>query len=290
MSRCEPNILQKPGVLKAHVHTMHVNTEAATWEGLTECTVLLHASSRILNLAFLGIGSLFLSQSSTETLVFRFDLTAEIANTLILLVGLHFAGVLEAHIHTVYLYSLTIARKGLTQYSVFLNGRLHLLEGEFLDVATPTNLITGYRCAEMASTLCNDLRVAAPEAVGTVHDGVPQGKFEVADELHNTLKLLCRDETTSHGEESPITHTCPNCVAMEHTSGELVAWRPRVAICMWAALVCLIQVAVLRRNIGMHCLANNEVALPAEFNVLWAAGSKLGVDELWAHVLEELEK
>jgi len=68
--------------------------------------------SRILDLAFLGIGPHFqMLIFSTETLIFRLDLTAEIADTLILLMGLHFAGVLEAHIHTVYLHSLATARK-----------------------------------------------------------------------------------------------------------------------------------------------------------------------------------
>jgi len=83
----------------------------------------------------------------------------------------------------------------------------------------------------------NDLRVAPPDAVSAVHDRVPQGKLEIADEPHDPLELLCVDEVTAHSKEGTITHACCDSVAVEHACRELIARRPCVAICMRAALV-----------------------------------------------------
>merc|ERR1712032_1093338 len=114
----------------------------------------------------------------------------------------------------------------------------------------------GYRGAQVASALLHHGQVRFPNLRGVVHNGMVQCELHFGDQVVDALHLLFGDEAFLVGEVSPETHAGGDGVAMEHAGGQLIAWAPRVAVGMGAALVGLPQVAVLGADIALHGLAH----------------------------------
>ena len=72
-----------------------------------------------------------------------------------------------------------------------------------------------------------------------VHDVVPETQFEVTDQLADSATLISRNPIAMLPTEvSTESHAGSNGVAVKHTSGELVTWRPCVAIGVRPVLDC----------------------------------------------------
>mmetsp|Transcript_22227 Transcript_22227/g.40836 ORF Transcript_22227/g.40836 Transcript_22227/m.40836 type:complete len:457 (-) Transcript_22227:380-1750(-) len=103
-------------------------------------------------------------------------------------------------------------------------------------------------------------------------------------------------------EVSTESHAGSNGVAMKHTSGELVTWRPCVSKGMRSALVSLPEVTKFGLHVGFHCQANHTATVIVElfpvaqglelgFVESRKVRSKLGLYEVrGAHLLQEFKE
>ena len=82
-----------------------------------------------------------------------------------------------------------------------------------------------------------------------------QCQLTIGDQVVDACHFLFGDEAFLASEVSPKAHASGHGVTVEHAGEQLVAWAPRVAIGMGAALVGLPQVAVLGAGAPLNGIA-----------------------------------
>ena len=80
-------------------------------------------------------------------------------------------------------------------------------------------------------------------------------------------------------------------MTVEHTSWELISWRPGVAESMRSALMGFPKVSILSSDVELHSFSDNYITEVLEFSIVKISGcTELGSNESWSGLFDQLEE
>ena len=160
-----------------------------------------------------------------------------------------------------------------------------------VNVTASTDEVLWNWSAEVTSSLLVGLLVGRSDEGMVVHDVVPECKFHIADKFHDSVKFGFSDPLSNVSKIRSITHAGTNGVTMEHTSWELITWRPGVTESVWSALMGLPKVTILGSDVTLHGFTNNDIAEILEFSIIVATlSTEFSCNKSWSSLLNKLEK